>query len=492
MLRQDTFDSMGQFPTMMGEIGVPFDLDQKKAYRDGDYSAQVRALDASLNACDGSNALNYSIWTYCPDNSHEWGDQWNGEDLSVWSADDKERMLHYRASTSQVDLVGRISNNRNRANSKASSLSSTPFGSVNNSVTRLNVLGDDKSSLRPPTTFSPLASSTSTLASSIATPPPAPARPLYKSTGSFGSNSSDPYQPINQNDGSRALSAFCRPFPVKTVGTPVDINFDIRSSKFSLLVRVDASDVADTTLPTEIYVPLVHYAAYPSRISQLVQDDIDEEEEAAMLEDTALGGYSNDDGKKTTISLSLPDERREEDPRKLALKVKVSDGRWELQDQKLLWYYPRPSKGSITVKIEFEREKGAVPTWVSEWVGEPFGFRSSSAMRRSLTSLPSRRMEQENRECVCAQSPWNKPFQRLASFSNSFAPCTLRVVRCLRYPSLGPVVVVYSSILYIPTVVHIHTKQHTSFLRRLDHGSGVLPSLVEIGGVKPCLLSERR
>jgi hypothetical protein len=37
---------------------------------------QVRAWDASMNAMDGPNALNFTLWTYVPDNSHEWGDLW--------------------------------------------------------------------------------------------------------------------------------------------------------------------------------------------------------------------------------------------------------------------------------------------------------------------------------------------------------------------------------------------------------------------------------
>jgi hypothetical protein len=83
------------YPTMIGEIGIPFDMDGRKAYGwtnggryRGDFSSQQRALDASLNATDGPNSLSYTVWTYCPDNVHPWGDLWNMEDLSLWSEDD--------------------------------------------------------------------------------------------------------------------------------------------------------------------------------------------------------------------------------------------------------------------------------------------------------------------------------------------------------------------------------------------------------------------
>jgi hypothetical protein len=89
---------IGDFPTIIGEIGTPFDMDGKRSYGftdggkyKGDYSRQQKALDASMNANDGPNALNWTIWTYCPDSSHMWGDGWNMEDLSLWSQDDAKK-----------------------------------------------------------------------------------------------------------------------------------------------------------------------------------------------------------------------------------------------------------------------------------------------------------------------------------------------------------------------------------------------------------------
>lgn len=35
----------------------------------GDYTIHQRALDATLNASDGDNVINYTVWTYCVDKS---------------------------------------------------------------------------------------------------------------------------------------------------------------------------------------------------------------------------------------------------------------------------------------------------------------------------------------------------------------------------------------------------------------------------------------
>ncbi len=85
-IKQHSMEHMGGVPTLIGEFGIPFDLDEKAAYRTGDFSLQVQALDDYFHAMD-TNLLNCTIWNYTADNTNERGDMWNDEDLSIFSRD---------------------------------------------------------------------------------------------------------------------------------------------------------------------------------------------------------------------------------------------------------------------------------------------------------------------------------------------------------------------------------------------------------------------
>jgi hypothetical protein len=85
-------------PTLLGEFGIPFDLDSGKAYKkwkDGDRSPSlwkqhITALDIMYNAIDKLQ-LHSTIWNYTAGNRNDLmiGDQWNQEDLSLFSLDQK-------------------------------------------------------------------------------------------------------------------------------------------------------------------------------------------------------------------------------------------------------------------------------------------------------------------------------------------------------------------------------------------------------------------
>jgi len=79
-------EQMDNVPTLIGEVGIPYDMKGKKAYRTGDFSLQVKALDASFQALE-ANLLNCTLWNYTADNTNERGDMWNDEDLSIFSRD---------------------------------------------------------------------------------------------------------------------------------------------------------------------------------------------------------------------------------------------------------------------------------------------------------------------------------------------------------------------------------------------------------------------
>jgi hypothetical protein len=78
-----TKNNMGNMPCLLGEFGLPFDLNKKKAYKTGDYRKHEEALSMYYDAID-ENLLHSTIWNYSADNSHEHGDNWNDEDLSIY------------------------------------------------------------------------------------------------------------------------------------------------------------------------------------------------------------------------------------------------------------------------------------------------------------------------------------------------------------------------------------------------------------------------
>jgi hypothetical protein len=87
LFRQESRDALGGIPVLVGELGIAFDLNGGKAYRTGDFSAQAAAMDRSLTAVEDAG-LSATIWNYTADNTHARGDQWNGEDLSIYARED--------------------------------------------------------------------------------------------------------------------------------------------------------------------------------------------------------------------------------------------------------------------------------------------------------------------------------------------------------------------------------------------------------------------
>ena len=70
-------------PAFLGEFGVPFDLDNRASFSSEEYRKQEEALGLFHDGIDAA-LLHSTIWNYSASNTHESGDSWNTEDLSVY------------------------------------------------------------------------------------------------------------------------------------------------------------------------------------------------------------------------------------------------------------------------------------------------------------------------------------------------------------------------------------------------------------------------
>ena len=63
-IRKEGVDYMGNHPAVLTEFGIPYDMDEKHAYKTGDYSSQTSAMDANHFAVEGSMMAGYTLWLY--------------------------------------------------------------------------------------------------------------------------------------------------------------------------------------------------------------------------------------------------------------------------------------------------------------------------------------------------------------------------------------------------------------------------------------------
>jgi hypothetical protein len=63
-LRDESLKYMGEHPMIFTEIGIPYDMDDKYAYRTGNYSRQISAVDANHFALEGSQSNGFTWWLY--------------------------------------------------------------------------------------------------------------------------------------------------------------------------------------------------------------------------------------------------------------------------------------------------------------------------------------------------------------------------------------------------------------------------------------------
>ncbi|KAI9772083.1 MAG: hypothetical protein M1840_001371 [Geoglossum simile] len=222
-IRQEGIDNMGEHPCVLTEFGIPYDMDDKYAYKTGDYSSQLSAMDANHFAIEGSGMGGFTLWTYVSLNNHHWGDLWNGEDLSIFSLDD--RPLPNYSNPNSKSTTSLSSTQDSQPLSPRSYNPSPPSYSQRQSTDQSTI---SRSNLR------------ATLATTSITPIPPSTTPAHLSTPGF-----------------RAAEAFIRPSPIATAGTLTAHAFDLRNVIFTL--SLTAQTPTPETTPTEIFLPDFHF-----------------------------------------------------------------------------------------------------------------------------------------------------------------------------------------------------------------------------------------
>ncbi|KAI6779976.1 putative glycosyl hydrolase-like protein [Emericellopsis cladophorae] len=199
-------EQTGNHPCILSEFGIPYDMDDKKAYQTGDYSSQSAALDANYFAVEGAKLEGHCLWLYTVNNDHQWGDQWNGEDLSINSVDDRLPPSSAVPRNQSIDA-------------------SKPTDSAN------DVAEDDN--------VTPANLQRTLTSPSISSVP----------------SGKDPQ--LTNAPGLRAAEAFIRPTPTFVAGTAVEYGFDLRNCTFTL--QVSSQSAAGDANPTIIYLPEFHF-----------------------------------------------------------------------------------------------------------------------------------------------------------------------------------------------------------------------------------------
>jgi hypothetical protein len=142
-------------------------------------------------------------------NDHQWGDQWNGEDLSIFSRDDLELPSSLSDSTLSLDR-----------NSPSFSQSSNSID--NGKITHHNI----KNAIETP---------------------------------SISRQSSKVFSEPEGKPGFRAGEAYIRPSAIYTSGDLLAHGFDLKSCKFTLSLYADKPTTQEAS--TEIYLPEFHFPA---------------------------------------------------------------------------------------------------------------------------------------------------------------------------------------------------------------------------------------
>ena len=147
-------------------------------------------------------------------NVHKWGDQWNGEDLSIYSLNDRALPLH-------PDPIDKKAHESSFSLDRSSpAFSQSQFSDSGSSVSQKN--------LKP-----------------------------VMSTQSMTSLPTDTPAEVADTPGFRAAEAYVRPSPLVTCGNNLSSGFDLRNAIFTF--ELDSPNGTAEDKATDIFLPEFHF-----------------------------------------------------------------------------------------------------------------------------------------------------------------------------------------------------------------------------------------
>ncbi|EIM87043.1 cytoplasmic protein [Stereum hirsutum FP-91666 SS1] len=78
------YEALGEKPVVIGECGIPMDMNKGEAFRTDDWKWQNRMMDAMITGLEQA-LVGFTLWNYNPFNDDAAGDDWNGENFSWFS-----------------------------------------------------------------------------------------------------------------------------------------------------------------------------------------------------------------------------------------------------------------------------------------------------------------------------------------------------------------------------------------------------------------------
>lgn len=76
------YATLGDVPVLIGEVGIPYDVNDTLRAQPGDYRVQHTLLSALISGLE-RNLVSFTLWNYNPANTLAAGDGWNLEDFSI-------------------------------------------------------------------------------------------------------------------------------------------------------------------------------------------------------------------------------------------------------------------------------------------------------------------------------------------------------------------------------------------------------------------------